>query len=58
VLTCVGLGCGSTAYPCGMDLTLTRRGDYAVRAVLFLAGEHGQRSYVKIREVSTAMQLR
>jgi Rrf2 family protein len=40
-----------------MDLTLTRRGDYAVRAALCLAGAHGQGAYVKIREVSAAMDL-
>jgi Rrf2 family iron-sulfur cluster assembly transcriptional regulator len=41
----------------GMDLTLTRRGDYAVRAALCLAGVHGQRPYLKIREISAAMHL-
>ena len=40
-----------------MDLTLTRRGDYAVRAALCLAGVYGQGGYLKIREVSTAMHL-
>jgi Rrf2 family protein len=40
-----------------MDLTLTRRGDYAVRAALCLAGLHDRGGYVKIREVSTAMHL-
>jgi Rrf2 family protein len=40
-----------------MDLSLTRRGDYAVRAALCLATVHGQQAYVKIREVSAAMHL-
>ena len=40
-----------------MDLTLTRRGDYAVRAALCLAGVHGQGAYLKIREVAAAMDL-
>jgi Rrf2 family protein len=40
-----------------MDLTLTRRGDYAVRAALCLAREHGRRPYLKIREVAAAMDL-
>jgi Rrf2 family protein len=40
-----------------MDLTLTRRGDYAVRAALCLAGVDDQRAYMKTREVSAAMDL-
>ena len=51
------VGCPGTAYPCGMDLTLTRRGDYAVRAALCLAGVRDPLAYVKTREVSAAMQL-
>ena len=40
-----------------MDLALTRRGDYAVRAALYLArpADHGR--YLKIREVAEAMKL-
>jgi Rrf2 family protein len=41
-----------------MDLTLSRRGDYVVRAAIYLArnwGEDG--SYSKIREVADAMDL-
>jgi Rrf2 family iron-sulfur cluster assembly transcriptional regulator len=40
-----------------MDLTLTRRGDYAVRAALCLAGPWGTGRYLKIREVAAAMDL-
>jgi Rrf2 family iron-sulfur cluster assembly transcriptional regulator len=40
-----------------MDLALTRRGDYAVRAALCLAGSAGDGRYVKIREVAQAMAL-
>ena len=40
-----------------MDLTLTRRGDYAVRAALRLAAADDPQAYVKTREVSAAMQL-
>jgi Rrf2 family protein len=41
-----------------MDLTLSRRGDYVVRAALFLAGNWDEQgSYSKIREVADAMQL-
>jgi Rrf2 family protein len=39
-----------------MDLALTRRGDYAVRAALCLARRAGG-GYVKIREVAAAMDL-
>jgi Rrf2 family protein len=39
-----------------MDLALTRRGDYAVRAALCLAKLPGGR-YLKIREVAEAMAL-
>jgi Rrf2 family protein len=39
-----------------MDLALTRRGDYAVRAALCLA-RRGDGGYVKIREVAAAMAL-
>ena len=40
-----------------MDLALTRRGDYAVRAALCLAQRAGEGGYVKIREVAQAMAL-
>jgi Rrf2 family transcriptional regulator, iron-sulfur cluster assembly transcription factor len=40
-----------------MDLQLTRRADYAVRAALFLAAAWGDGSYRKIREVSAAMAI-
>jgi Rrf2 family transcriptional regulator, iron-sulfur cluster assembly transcription factor len=40
-----------------MDLALTRRGDYAVRAALCLAQRSGQGAYVKIREVAQTMAL-
>ena len=40
-----------------MDLALTRRGDYAVRAALCLAGLAGDGRYVKIRELVTTMDL-
>ena len=40
-----------------MDLALTRRGDYAVRAALCLARAAGDGRYVKIREVAQAMAL-
>jgi Rrf2 family iron-sulfur cluster assembly transcriptional regulator len=40
-----------------MDLALTRRGDYAVRAALCLAKWGGDGRYVKIREVAQAMAL-
>jgi DNA-binding IscR family transcriptional regulator len=39
-----------------MDLALTRRGDYAVRAALCLA-RRDDGGYVKIREVAAAMAL-
>jgi len=40
-----------------MDLTLTSRGDYAVRAALCLAKVTGAGRYLKIREVADAMAL-
>ena len=40
-----------------MDLALTRRGDYAVRAALCLARWGADGRYVKIREVAQAMAL-
>jgi Rrf2 family protein len=40
-----------------MDLALTRRGDYAVRAALYLASLAGEGRYLKIREVAEAMRL-
>ena len=40
-----------------MDLALTRRGDYAVRAALCLAQRGGDGRYVKIREVAQTMAL-
>jgi Rrf2 family protein len=40
-----------------MDLGLTRRGDYAVRAALCLARRGGDGRYVKIREVAHTMAL-
>jgi Rrf2 family transcriptional regulator, iron-sulfur cluster assembly transcription factor len=41
----------------GVDLALTRRGDYAVRAALCLARGGGDGRYVKIREVARTMAL-
>jgi Rrf2 family transcriptional regulator, iron-sulfur cluster assembly transcription factor len=41
----------------GVDLALTRRGDYAVRAALCLARGGGDGRYVKIREVARTMDL-
>jgi Rrf2 family iron-sulfur cluster assembly transcriptional regulator len=40
-----------------VDLALTRRGDYAVRAALCLAKGWGDHAYIKIREVAAAMAL-
>jgi Rrf2 family protein len=42
-----------------MDLRLTRRGDYAVRAALCLAGSWGAspERYLKIREIASAMEI-
>jgi Rrf2 family protein len=40
-----------------VDLALTRRGDYAVRAALCLASRSGEGGYVKIREVAATMAL-
>lgn len=39
-----------------MNLQLTRRGDYALRAAIHLARQNGD-GYAKIREVSQAMEL-
>jgi Rrf2 family protein len=50
-------GKAGSGYPRGMDLRLTRRGDYAVRAALCLAGLWGDGRYLKIREVAAAMDL-
>lgn len=42
-----------------MDLRLTRRGDYAVRAALLLAAswDESQNGYVKLRDISTGMDI-
>jgi len=40
-----------------MNLALTRRGDYSLRAALHLAEAWERGGYVKIREVATAMAL-
>jgi Rrf2 family protein len=41
-----------------MDLTLSRRGDYVVRAAIYLARNYdGSGAYSKIREVTEAMEL-
>jgi Rrf2 family protein len=40
-----------------VDLALTRRGDYAVRAALHLAREWPDHQHIKIREVAAAMAL-
>jgi Rrf2 family iron-sulfur cluster assembly transcriptional regulator len=40
-----------------MDLALSRKGDYAVRAALCLAKASDTNHYVKIREVAAAMDL-
>lgn len=40
-----------------MDLQLTRRGDYAVRAAISLARAAGLSHYVKLREVSEEMAI-
>ena len=40
-----------------MDLKLTRRGDYAVRAALALGRGFGESGYRKIREVASEMNL-
>ena len=40
-----------------MDLQLTRRGDYAVRAAIALAQAGGAGKYRKIREVSSEMSI-
>jgi Rrf2 family protein len=41
----------------GMDLRLTRRGDYAVRAGVFLARTWQPSRYLKVREITSAMDL-
>lgn len=40
-----------------MNLTLTKRGDYAVRAALHLARAHGVGGYAKVREIASEMAL-
>ncbi|HLH70963.1 MAG TPA: Rrf2 family transcriptional regulator [Candidatus Dormibacteraeota bacterium] len=40
-----------------MQLTLTRRGDYVVRAAIYLARAYGDGGYRKIREVADEMAL-
>jgi len=40
-----------------MDLRLTRRGDYAVRAALYLATAWEPLRYLKVREITAAMEL-
>jgi len=40
-----------------VDLALTRKGDYAVRAALCLAKQWSDHRYIKIREVAAAMDL-
>jgi Rrf2 family transcriptional regulator, iron-sulfur cluster assembly transcription factor len=40
-----------------LDLQLTRRGDYAVRAAISLARAAGSGQYVKLREVSDQMAI-
>lgn len=40
-----------------MNLTLTKRADYAVRAALFLTRRHERDGLVKIREIATEMEL-
>src|SRR5262245_52533339 len=40
-----------------MDLTLTKRGDYAVRAALALANAYEADGYRKIREIAEEMDL-
>ena len=40
-----------------MNLTLTRRGDYSLRAALHLAEAWDRAGYVKIRDVASAMAL-
>jgi Rrf2 family protein len=45
-------------YTSNVDLTLTRRGDYVVRAAILLASRwNGDGGYTKIREVAEAMRL-
>lgn len=40
-----------------MRLALTRRGDYALRAALYLAEDHTRGGFAKIRDVAAAMEL-
>lgn len=40
-----------------MDLTLSRAGDYAVRAAIALAGGYDRSGFLTIREVATDMDL-
>ena len=40
-----------------MDLQLSRRGEYAVRAALALAREAGTERYIKLREISEEMAI-
>jgi len=40
-----------------MKLALTRRGDYALRAALYLAEDHARDGFAKIKDVATAMDL-
>jgi Rrf2 family protein len=40
-----------------MNLTLTRRGDYALRAALYLAQDWDRDGFAKIRDVASAMSL-
>jgi Rrf2 family protein len=47
----------SPIYAGPVDLALTRKGDYAVRAALHLAKQWPDRPYIKIREVAAAMAL-
>jgi Rrf2 family protein len=48
-----------TVYATGsdVDLQLTKRGDYAVRAAVYLAHAHGDGGYRKIREIAEAMSI-
>jgi Rrf2 family protein len=40
-----------------MKLALTRRGDYTLRAALYLAEDHAREGYAKIKDVASAMSL-
>jgi Rrf2 family protein len=48
---------GATVGGGPMNFTLSRRGDYALRAALHLAGAWDADGFIKIREISTAMGL-